>query len=585
MQISRGHGANASPLLQEILPIMSDFGPYSLSEKLGEGGFGEVYRARHRATGKEVALKILTRVTANARARFQREAQTARELNDCPHIVPVYDTGEVQGWLFIAMRFIDGDSLAQLIDLQRYPIWAQAMQYIDGIADALDYAHARKFIHRDVKPANILIDKDGHAWLTDFGLVKAQLAAGLTTHQGPIGTLPYMPPEVWLSRPVTPATDQYSLACVLVEALTGTSPFAARSFEGYMYNHLERPLTLPSQWPTGTPDDLPVVLRRALDREASARYPSVGEFARTLCALKPPAPRVSHPAVILRLPEVKPPRPEPAARYPHKPATPSVTLDLPGSVKLTVVRITGGEFRMGSHSTDQDARPNELPRHHLALDAYYIGRQPVTVAQFRQFVKDTGYASTADREGEATTLVDGGWRRLAGANWRHPFGPGSDVQGKDQHPVTTVSWLDAYAFCRWLRELTGRRVKLPTEAAWEKAARGYDGQIYPWGDAAPDRHCQYHAEDTAPVGQFSPRGNSPYGCQDMAGNVWEWTRYALRPYPYCNESANDEQRPRVLRGGCFASGHREVRCAARKADTIDAADSRYGFRVCVLSPQ
>ena len=162
------------------------------------------------------------------------------------------------------------------------------------------------------------------------------------------------------------------------------------------------------------------------------------------------------------------------------------------------------------------------------------------------------------------------------------------------HPVTHVSWHDAVAFCEWLTKATGRAFRLPSEAEWEKAARGGDGRIYPWGNEAPDEsRCNFNmnVKDTTPVGQYSPAGDSPYGCVDMAGNVWEWTRSLWgkdSDKPSSGIPTGQAGRAggfvrgddtRVLRGGSFDLEQRGVRCAFR-GGASRRPRRQLGFRVC-----
>jgi formylglycine-generating enzyme required for sulfatase activity len=227
----------------------------------------------------------------------------------------------------------------------------------------------------------------------------------------------------------------------------------------------------------------------------------------------------------------------------------------------SVVWISPGPFLMGSDK-DQDSQAynSELPQHEVDLPGYWIGRYPVTVAQFRAFVEESGY------EADTHSLDD-----------------------PDDHPVRYVSWDDASAYCRWLSEATGLAVRLPSEAEWEKAARGTGERIYPWGDEGPtDDLCNFgnRSRGTTPVGRYSPQGDSPYGCADMAGNVWEWTRSLREDYPY--DSADGREDPeayglRVMRGGAFLSRARLVRCACRYMSSPSYHDRDFGVRV-VVSP-
>lgn len=200
---------------------------------------------------------------------------------------------------------------------------------------------------------------------------------------------------------------------------------------------------------------------------------------------------------------------------------------------MTFMRVPAGEFLMGSDpKVNKVVLDREQPQCKVHLDGYWMGRTPVTVAQFRQFIAATAYKTQTERQGYGWRWSGSEWQQVAGANWAHPKGPQS--QAEATHPVVQVSWEDAVAFCVWASKVTGREVRLPTEAEWEKAARGTDGRIYPWGNEPPDAtRCNFNmqVQDTTPVGKYSPRGDSPYGCVDMAGNVWEWCADWYDHYP------------------------------------------------------
>ena len=210
-------------------------------------------------------------------------------------------------------------------------------------------------------------------------------------------------------------------------------------------------------------------------------------------------------------------------------------------------------FTMGSDPAAEHApEPDEAPRHRVSCAAFRIGRTPVTNAEYRVFVEAS--------------------RRPAPTHW-----PGGIVPaGREDHPVTYVSWSDAFAFCRW----AGGR--LPTEPEWERVARGDDDRVWPWGDDPPaGDHATFGATDTTPVGRH-PRGASPFGALDLAGNVWEWTASALRPYPYdAGDGREDEtlSEPRVVRGGSFIHRPGEVRCSYRHGMLPGTVDHYVGFRL------
>jgi serine/threonine-protein kinase len=218
------------------------------------------------------------------------------------------------------------------------------------------------------------------------------------------------------------------------------------------------------------------------------------------------------------------------------------------------VSIPSGLFWMGSDKqSDPLARENELPYHQVDLPKFLIAKTPITNAQYKLFVAETGHR------------VPEQWIN------------GEIPEGKKNHPVTIVSWYDAQAFCTWAG------VRLPTEAEWEKAARGKDGRIYPWGNEMPDKsRCNFNAVvgGTTAVGYYLA-GASPYGVLDMAGNVWEFTYSIFRPYPYRDDlqDQNSAERQRVLRGGAFDDDPQYVRCAARSQFYTPNWKGRYGFRV------
>lgn len=251
-----------------------------------------------------------------------------------------------------------------------------------------------------------------------------------------------------------------------------------------------------------------------------------------------------------------------------------------------LVYVPAGEFWMGSGDAEKDAYADEMPRHKLALAEYWIGRYPVLVGEFCVFVEQTGYRTHREKENSDYT-------------WRTPRGKGSSLDGKERHPVTQLTWYDALAYCAWLSKVTGKNYCLPSEPEWEKAARWTNGRIYPWGNHYEAARCntqESEIHDTSPVGQFSPLGDSAYGCADMVGNVWEWTRSLWgekwqRPegaYPYNtrdplreNLKAGDGV-PRVLRGGSWKNNCRDARCAIRGWYLPQKRNSTIGFRVVLL---
>jgi serine/threonine protein kinase/DNA-binding beta-propeller fold protein YncE len=264
---------------------------YRLEQRIGRGGMAAVFRAYDSRLDRLVALKVMAPSLAADEAfrkRFIRESRAAAAVDD-PHIIPVYAAGESDGILFIAMRLVRGGDVLSLID-QIGPLPAgRAAEIISQVASALDAAHARGLVHRDVKPANMLLeasqapDRPDHVYLSDFGLTKASLAmSGLTSTGQFLGTLDYVAPEQIESRPVDGRTDQYSLACAAFELLTGEPPFRRADSVSVMYAQLNEPPPLVR----GRRPDLPAavddVLGRALAKVAADRYDSCRAFAAAL---------------------------------------------------------------------------------------------------------------------------------------------------------------------------------------------------------------------------------------------------------------------------------------------------------------
>jgi tRNA A-37 threonylcarbamoyl transferase component Bud32 len=257
----------------------TEVGGYRIIEPLGSGATSIVYRAEHVRLGRSAALKLLTPAVGQAdfRERFLRESQLAASL-DHPSIVPVYDAGEEDDLLYIAMACVEGRDLKTLLAEEgRLPL-RRALRIGGQIASALDSAHARGLVHRDVKPANVLVGADDRAFLSDFGVVK-ELASNGTTRTGSfIGTIEYSAPEQIEGRDVDARTDVYSLACVLYECLTGTPPFHRASEVAVLNAHLHAPPPRLTKAVPELPAALEQVLAKALSKSPLDRYASCGEF-------------------------------------------------------------------------------------------------------------------------------------------------------------------------------------------------------------------------------------------------------------------------------------------------------------------
>ncbi len=262
--------------------VGSQFGPYRLLRLLGRGGMGEVYEAEDVRKRRVVALKLISpQFSGNPlfRARMQREAEEAGRLTE-PHVVPIHDYGEIDGQLYLDMRFIEGTDLATLLKRVGPLSPPRAVAIVRQIAAALDAAHANGVTHRDVKPENILITPRDFAYLVDFGIARAAADPGLTQTGTTIGTYDYMAPERFTGNEVTYRADVYSLACVLTECLTGSPPYRAESIERVIGGHLTAPTPRPSQLRPGrVPVAFDHVIATAMAKNPEQRYRSAGDLA------------------------------------------------------------------------------------------------------------------------------------------------------------------------------------------------------------------------------------------------------------------------------------------------------------------
>jgi tetratricopeptide (TPR) repeat protein len=267
---------------------------YRILEPLGRGGSSVVYRAQHVRLGRVAALKLLTPAPGGSERqdRFLRESRLAASL-DHPAIVPVYDAGEENGRLYIAMACIEGSDLkALLVQEGRLPL-RRALRIVGQIASALDAAHARGLVHRDVKPENILVGPADRAYLSDFGVVKEVAAIGITRTGSFVGTIDYCAPEQIEGRDIDGRADVYSLACVLYECLVGTAPFHRSSDVAVLNAHLHAPPPKLSAAAPDLPQELEPVLAKALSKSPLDRYGDCGDFVAAVRTAALPRPRVS----------------------------------------------------------------------------------------------------------------------------------------------------------------------------------------------------------------------------------------------------------------------------------------------------
>lgn len=259
-----------------IMPSGEVLGGFRVGDVIGVGGMAVVYRARQLSLNREVALKVLSLDLGTDELfleRFRREGMHVAQL-DHPNIIPIYDAGEDRGRLFLAMRMVDGMTLAEHIRAD--PLTAsESLELLAPIADALDAAHAIGLVHRDIKPQNILVTDAGHPYLADFGVAKGVGSAGLTASGGFVGTLHYAAPEQILGTATVPETDIYALTAVLYHCLTGTVPYPRDTEAGVIFAQVNQP---PPQLALPGTDQLNAVLARGMAKQAEDRYRSAGDL-------------------------------------------------------------------------------------------------------------------------------------------------------------------------------------------------------------------------------------------------------------------------------------------------------------------
>ena len=262
---------------------------YRLEEQVGAGGMAVVFRARDERLDRPVALKILAPALVSDlefRRRFIAESRAAARVDD-PHIIPVYQADEVGGVLFIAMRFVPGGDLRRVLASEGPLRPERAMEFISPVASALDAAHAAGLVHRDVKPANILVDaragRPDHVYLSDFGIAKALFSSVNLTEPGfKLGTPDYSAPEHIEGMTVDGRADQYALACVAYQLLTGELPFERDHAMQAMWAHMHAPVPALAERRPDLPAAAGGVIAQGMAKASGQRYASCGEFADAL---------------------------------------------------------------------------------------------------------------------------------------------------------------------------------------------------------------------------------------------------------------------------------------------------------------
>ncbi|HLK64483.1 MAG TPA: bifunctional serine/threonine-protein kinase/formylglycine-generating enzyme family protein [Bryobacteraceae bacterium] len=513
---------------------------YQIVKELGRGGMGVVYQANDTLLRREVAVKTLPRPNGepgkewrDAVQRLIREGRAAACLQH-PNIVAIYDILPDLEAPSIIMQFVRGQTLAEFNTGQPADP-AFVVRALKQCALALDHAHSRGVIHRDIKPANIMLDESGCALVMDFGIAKLVDSKSELTEGRFVGTFEYMSPEHMNGQALDGRTDQYSLAVMAYQLLTGCRVFDAQAL-GTLFSMIL--LQEPPQASIQNPD-LPLavdpVLARALSKKAGDRYTTCTEFVNELeTALQQTAKRAS-----TVLPET--------TAVPI-PAFVTGSIPNPGDVQLHAldgqryVWIAPGTFQMGSSPGDSDSYDDEKPAHPVTITkGFWLAQTPVTVGAYRRYARAMGKAM--------------------------PKITGSD----ESLPIVSVSWQEAVDFCTWAG------VRLPTEAEWEYAGRaGTTAAHYGVLDSIA-WYAKNSEGGAKPVGQKQPNA---FGLLDMLGNVWEWTADWYGEKYYQLDAVEDPKGPpegtmRVLRGGSWSATPRYVRVSFR--NWLEPEDRSFGL--------
>jgi hypothetical protein len=316
-----------------MLPIGTTLAGYRIDGVLGQGGMGTVYEATQLSLDRVVALKLLAAHLSNDmafRARFRREGQVQARLEH-PHVVSVYEAGETEQGLFIAMRLVRGRTLKDLIN-DRELDRARTLKILAPVAEALDEAHGLGLIHRDIKPQNVLVGRRDHSFLADFGLTKGPTEASLTKTGHFVGTFDYISPEQINGQPASAASDVYSLASVLYECLTGTVPFPRPVEAAVLYAHVSEPPPRPSEHRPELPAELDEVIGRAMAKDPVARQSSAGELIGD----------VERAFATRAQPTAEPARPAPVAPAIEPPMPPGTRISAPEGAPVSADRTKAG---------------------------------------------------------------------------------------------------------------------------------------------------------------------------------------------------------------------------------------------------
>ncbi|MDB4944657.1 MAG: Serine/threonine protein kinase [Labilithrix sp.] len=597
-------------------------GRYEVRRRLGRGGMGTVYAAYDSLLHREVALKVLDvgadQHEVNHRARLLREARIAAQV-ESERIARVYDVGENDGFLFVAMEFVRGETLRIRMDQKGDPLDVVKLAF--HIAEGLAALHARGVVHRDLKPENVMLTEEGTVKLLDFGIARAnamftaEASAGADTlsNEGTIrgvaGTPGYMAPEQCASLPVSASADVFALGVMVYELVEKKRPFAAPSRLEVLQATLRGEVVFADDAWKGCPGGLRPIVTRMLARDPDRRFDDGGAVVEALRGLgvvvsEPPRPRrlglvAAVVAVVVALGGGAAAIRAKARRQVDLPDAPRGMAWVRGGV-VTVghsPRELDAECALIGPACDRELMDREVPSKQVEVEPFLLDVHEVTNQEM---------AETLEGYPDSFTIVDDEndrrpryvrWKKHVGSDLLIDLAPGFGgidyvnrhfrvVAGAARQPVTAVSWSGAQFFC------SSKGKTLPTEDEWEAAARGTDNRRYPWGNdpircgevripndglVAMDPACPKEVR----VGEVGTAAQdvTPEGIRDLAGNVTEWVDSS---YVEGSRAADgtDPRLPKVLRGGSFGDSFM-ARITGRFRRPGDSVGLNVGFRCAV----